>query len=188
MREENTWFESWFNTPYYHILYKERDDTEAQVFIDHLIEYFRPDREAKMMDLACGRGRHAIYLNSKGFDVVGIDLSSESVYEAKKSENEHLHFIVHDMREPYPVCCFDYIFNLFTSFGYFHSDEDDQKTIDAISQTLQPGGTFLIDFMNVKKVMMNLVEEEQKNIQGIVFHIRRFLKDDFIVKEIRFYR
>ena len=110
------WFESWFDTEYYHILYKERNDEEAQLLMDNLTHYLNLPEDAKILDLACGKGRHAIYLNSLGFDVTGADLSENSIKEASEFANEKLHFKVHDMRE---TCNekYDAIFNLFTSFG-----------------------------------------------------------------------
>ena len=64
--------------------------------------------------MACGKGRHAIYLNQKGYDVTGIDLSPQSIAIAKESENEKLHFAVHDMREVFQANTFDFVLNLFT--------------------------------------------------------------------------
>jgi 2-polyprenyl-3-methyl-5-hydroxy-6-metoxy-1,4-benzoquinol methylase len=68
-----TWFSSWFDTPYYHILYKERNYREAQVFMDNITHYLNLPEKAKVLDLAC-KGRHSIYLNQLGFDVLGADL------------------------------------------------------------------------------------------------------------------
>lgn len=68
------WFASWFDTPYYHILYKERNYREAQIFMDNLTHYLNLPEKAKVLDLACGKGRHAIYLNQLGFEVIGADL------------------------------------------------------------------------------------------------------------------
>ena len=112
------WFASWFDTPYYHILYKERNYREAQIFMDNLTHYLNLPEKAKVLDLACGKGRHAIYLNQLGFEVIGADLSENSIAEASKNSNSSLQFQVHDMREKFDDQ-FDAIFNLFTSFGYF---------------------------------------------------------------------
>jgi 2-polyprenyl-3-methyl-5-hydroxy-6-metoxy-1,4-benzoquinol methylase len=77
-----TWFKDWFNSPYYHQLYFNRDDKEAAAFIDKLINYLKPVPGSYMLDVACGKGRHSIQLASKGFDVTGIDLSDDSINEA----------------------------------------------------------------------------------------------------------
>jgi cyclopropane fatty-acyl-phospholipid synthase-like methyltransferase len=179
------WFESWFDTEYYHILYKERNDEEAQLLMDNLTHYLNLPEDAKILDLACGKGRHAIYLNSLGFDVTGADLSENSIKEASEFKNEKLHFKVHDMRE---TCNekYDAIFNLFTSFGYFEDDADNYKTIKAIHNSLTETGFAVIDFMNVAYVLENLVADEIKSVDGIDFHIKRYLKDGHIYKEIDF--
>ncbi len=78
------WFAKWFDTKYYHILYKDRDYQEARMFIDNITSYLNLPEKAKVLDLACGKGRHSIYLNKLGFDVVGADLSENSINEAKK--------------------------------------------------------------------------------------------------------
>lgn len=186
MSEKNkAWYASWFDTPYYHILYKERDQDEAQLFIDNLTQYLNLEEDSKVLDLACGKGRHAIYLNSLGYDVIGADLSENSINAAKEFENDKLHFYVHDMREPWEEK-FDAIFNLFTSFGYFCEQEDNVKTLKALHDSLSEFGLGVIDFMNVKKVMNNLVLEELKVIEGIEFHIKRRHEGGFIYKDINF--
>lgn len=184
-KENNTWFASWFDTPYYHILYKDRDYAEAQVFMDNITHYLNLPEEAKILDLACGKGRHSIYLNELGYDVTGADLSENSIAEASKNANEKLHFKVHDMRMPFEQK-FDAIFNLFTSFGYFENDADNLTTLKAIQESLTEYGFAVIDFMNVQKVIENLVPQEVKTVDGIDFHIKRYVKDDHIYKEIDF--
>lgn len=179
------WFASWFDTPYYHILYKERNDDEAQLLMDNLTHYLNLPEEAKILDLACGKGRHAIYLNSLEYDVTGADLSENSIAEASKFANEKLHFKVHDMREPFEEK-YDAIFNLFTSFGYFEDDADNYKTLKAIHNSLTETGFAVLDFMNVDYVLANLVPEEVKTVDGIDFHLKRYLKDGHIYKEIDF--
>ena len=179
------WYSSWFDTPYYHILYKERNYREAQIFMDNLTHYLNLPEKAKVLDLACGKGRHSIYLNQLGFDVLGADLSENSIAEASKNANETLHFKVHDMREPFEEK-YDAIFNLFTSFGYFENDEDNLTTLKAIKESLSEYGFAAIDFMNVHEVVNTLVPEEIKIVDEIEFHIKRYLKDGHINKEIDF--
>jgi len=184
-QHKQTWYSSWFDTPYYHILYKERDEKEAQLFMDNLTHYLNLPENAKVLDLACGKGRHAIYLNELGFDVVGADLSENSIAEASKNSNDTLHFKVHDMRESFEEK-YDAIFNLFTSFGYFENDDDNLKTLIAIKESLSEYGFAVIDFMNVYQVINTLVPEETKTVDGIDFHLKRYVKDGHIFKEIDF--
>ena len=180
-----SWFANWFDSPYYHTLYKNRDEKEAQVFIDNLIDYLQIPKGSKLIDIACGKGRHAKYFNKKGMDVVGVDLSPNSINTAKKDENKNLQFSVHDMRENYQENAFDVVTNLFTSFGYFENNKDEQKAINAMENNLKKEGILIIDFMNAKKVIANLVLNEQKMINNIQFDITRQVKDGFIIKDIR---
>lgn len=183
--KHSNWFASWFDTPYYHILYKERNYREAQIFMDNLTQYLNLPQKAKVLDLACGKGRHAIYLNKLGFDVLGADLSENSIAEANRNANETLHFQVHDMRLPFAEK-FDAVFNLFTSFGYFENDDDNLVTLKAMKDSLSEYGFAVIDFMNVEQVIPNLVPDEIKHLDGIDFHITRYVKDNHIFKEIAF--
>src|SRR5690606_8758177 len=116
---EHEWFKDWFNSPYYHLLYNHRDENEAIFFLDNLIAKLQPKPDARILDLACGRGRHAVYLRTKGFDVTGVDLSPENIRLAATTAGERLHFYVHDMRYLLLSNYFDLVLNLFTSFGYF---------------------------------------------------------------------
>lgn len=181
----STWFTSWFDTPYYHILYKERNYREAQLFMDNLTQYLNLPEKAKVLDLACGKGRHAIYLSQLGYDVLGADLSENSIAEASKNNNTNLSFKVHDMRKPFEEK-YDAIFNLFTSFGYFEDEADNLTTLIAIKESLSETGFAVIDFMNVNQVIETLVPEEIKTVDQIDFHIKRYAKEGYIYKEIDF--
>jgi SAM-dependent methyltransferase len=153
--------------------------------MDNLTHYLNLPNNAKVLDLACGKGRHSIYLNQLGFTVLGVDLSENSIEVANKNANQTLHFEVHDMREPVGDK-FDAVFNLFTSFGYFDKDEDNLKTLIAINENLSEYGFAVIDFMNVPFVLDNLVAEETKTVDSIDFQLKRYLLDGYIIKEIDF--
>ena len=179
------WYSSWFDTPFYHILYKDRDDKEAQSFMDALTYYLNISQNSTILDLACGKGRHSLYLNSIGYDVTGLDLSKQSISEAKQKENGRLCFDVHDMSKPYSKQ-FDTVFNLFTSFGYFDCDEDNLNTIKAIKANLKPNGIGVIDFMNIDVVKNSLKQDDIKTVNGIDFYLKRSVKNGYIVKDIAF--
>ncbi len=185
LKDSTMWYASWFDTPYYHILYKDRSHTEARDFMDNLTHYLSLEKGEKILDLACGKGRHSIYLNTLGYDVTGVDLSKNSIEYASQFENETLKFRVHDMCRPYSEK-FAAVFNLFTSFGYFDKEEDNLSTIKAIKSDLNERGFGVIDFMNVDYIIQNLVPEETKEVNGILFKIKRYTQDGYIFKEIRF--
>ena len=184
-KEKNNWYASWFNTPYYHILYKDRDHREAALFMNTLTNYLRLKENDSILDLACGKGRHSKYLYRQGFNVTGVDLSEESIAYAKQYEKPRLHFEVHDMCLPYPKK-FDAVFNLYTSFGYFEKEEDNLRTIKAIKSELKSNGYGVIDFLNVDLAIKKLVPSEKKEIGGILFDIEKYVEDDYIIKNIRF--
>jgi len=179
------WYSSWFDTPYYHILYKDRDEEEAQAFMNQLTSFLDVPKASEILDLACGKGRHSIYLNKLGYHVTGVDLSTASIAHANQFENDTLHFKEHDMRLPLPQQ-FDAVVNLFTSFGYFESEEDNLRTIKAIKTELKKGGHGIIDFLNANTVIKNLVPSETKTIDGIEFQIKKYIKDNYIIKDIHF--
>lgn len=179
------WFEEWFDTPFYHILYKNRDDNEAKRFIDALDAKLNFSTKGKILDLACGKGRHSIYLNSKGYDVVGVDLSDNNVSYARKFANNRLHFYPHDMREVFCPNMFGVVVNLFTSFGYFSNDGENQQAILSVAEDLKPNGLFILDYMNSNKAIREL-HDYTKVEEGIEFKITKEWVDGFIYKHIRF--
>lgn len=179
-----SWFKDWFNSPYYHQLYFKRDEKEAAAFIDKLIEYLRPASGSRMLDVACGKGRHSIQLAGKGYDVTGIDLSSESIDEALQSESRNLHFYRHDMRLPFWINYFDYAFNFFTSFGYFKTRREHDNAIRTIAQSICPKGTFVMDYLNVHYAEDHLVHQSEKEIDGVNFIITKWYDETHFYKKI----
>lgn len=184
MASNNEWFSDWFDTSYYHILYKNRDEREARFFIENLCNFLAIKPNSSLLDLACGKGRHSITLNELGHKVLGVDLSQNSISVAKQHERRGLHFEVHDMRKIIPGLSFDVIFNLFTSFGYFDSSVENKKVIFSVANMLYEKGIFVIDFLNADKVVANLVSEEEKMIDGIQFLIKRIVEGEHIYKKI----
>jgi len=183
--DNKNWFELWFNSPFYHILYKNRDQNEANIFIDNMITKLKMDY-GKILDLACGKGRHAYYLAEKGFDVIGVDLAENSIkYANTMYQLPILEFYVHDMRKPFRINYFNYVLNLFTSLGYFNQIQENEAVFKSSYDMLQDGGYFLVDFMNTEKVIQNLVPREHKNIDNIDFYIRREVENEKIYKHIK---
>lgn len=180
------WFASWFDSPYYHILYQRHDDSEAKIFIDNLLQALALPEGARLLDLACGKGRHARYLAERGFDVTGLDISAASIGFARHFEHDHLSFYQHDMRMPFRINYFDGILNIFTSFGYFDSDKDHLITLQNVAKGLKPGGLFLLDFFNSAWVRQHLIRLESKTLDGIVFHLRKSIRKGRVYKQVDF--
>lgn len=180
------WFESWFDTPYYHILYQNHDYREAEDFIIKLTDFLHLEKNAKIIDLACGKGRHSVFLNKLGFDVLGLDLSPNSIEHNKKFENETLHFEVHDMRNPINAKDVDAVLNMFTSFGYFETEEEDRSVFNAVSAALKKDGYFVLDFLNADFVSKNITENSVVERGKMQFNIHKKIEDHYIIKEINF--
>jgi SAM-dependent methyltransferase len=178
------WYKDWFNSPFYHKLYFERDEKEASAFIHKLIHFLQAPAGSRMLDVACGRGRHSLILADMGFDVTGIDLSIDGISHAKQFEKENLQFFQHDMRFLFWINYFDYAFNFFTSFGYFPTRREHDDAIRTIAGSLKPGGIFVIDYLNVHYAEDHLVHNELKNITGTSYEIHRWDDEHYFYKKI----
>ena len=185
---QKEWFATWFDSPYYHLLYQHRDDNEAKLFLDHLVQKLALPNTARILDLACGKGRHSLTLAQMGFEVVGADLAPNSISaaqeQAEKLGVKNVEFCVHDMRQAMETSPFDAVFNLFTSFGYFEALADNHKVCASIATMLAPNGIVVIDFFNAQKVSQNLVAEESVSRGDINFEIKRWASDTHIFKQI----
>lgn len=184
--QQNGWYENWFGSPYYKILYQNRDELEAQTFIENLISYLRPSADCRMLDIACGEGRHAILLAEHGYDITAIDLSQANIETAKAAENEHLRFFVHDMRFPFYINYFDFAFNFFTSFGYFIHDRDHLLAAKSFAGALKKDGLLVIDYLNLDYVLQHMTASQTVQRGSYTFHVQKTLERNHIVKDIKF--
>ncbi len=182
------WFKSWFDSPYYNLLYDHRDHEEARSFIQQLGYELDLPPSSSALDVGCGNGRHAIYISELGYNVLGIDLSPSKIAEAKKFESEFLSFAQHDMRNPISEQSFDVIFNLFTSFGYFKNDAEHEHVIELFNQQLKVGGYFVFDFLNTHKAIENLPSQSTAAKNGVKFEISKRLEKNHIIKEIQVHK
>ena len=180
------WFAEWFDSPYYHTLYKSRDEKEAQKTLDNLLKALDLPSGARILDLACGKGRHSRYLAEKGFDVTGLDYSDASITFARQFEHERLAFYQHDMRLPFRINYFDAVMNMFTSFGYFEAESDHLLTLKNVQKGLKPGSLFLLDYFNSILVRKNLVHSDVKTVDGIEFRMKRNIRGGHVLKTVEF--
>ena len=177
------WFKIWFDSPYYHKLYAHRSEEEAAGFISELVSVLQPKQNATMLDVGCGNGRHCRQLAAKGFDVTGIDLALSSIRQAKKFTSSSLQFFQHDMRQPFGENHFDYVFNFFTSFGYFKKTEHN-TVLRNMYNALKPGGKLVLDYMNIYYAQEHLIANEEKEIDGIIYRIARWTDEKYFFKQI----
>jgi SAM-dependent methyltransferase len=178
------WYKDWFDTEYYNLLYSHRNFDEARIFVENITKYLELQLKSKVLDLACGEGRHSLVFYNLGMDVVGVDISQSKINKALLNQTDYLNFYTFDMRDKYMYNYFDLVVNLFTSFGYFNCDKMETKIAESIFTNLKPNGYFLIDYLNASKIIGNLDEQEEKIIDNVEFKITKFVKGNWIVKEI----
>jgi len=178
------WYKDWFSSPWYHKLYFERDDKEAQQFLSLLVEHLAPSAQSQVLEINCGRGKWSRFLNELGFEVTGIDLSFENIELARQAENDRLHFFQHDMRLPAWINYFDLVLNLFTSFGYYPTRREHDDAVSTMVKSLKPEGTIVFDYLNVHYVEEHLVHNEWKRIDKTDFEIHRWMDEGHFYKKI----
>jgi SAM-dependent methyltransferase len=186
-----TWYEDWFDRDEYEIVYQRRDEEEAGRMVDLIERVISPQPGAAVLDVACGRGRHAIELARRGYAVTGTDLSLLAIRRARARAAEAgmpVRFERRDMREPLCEACFDITVNLFTAFGYFEDESENQKALQAMAHTVRPGGWFVQDYLNAPFVRRHLQEMDERDEDGVHIHQKRWIENERINKEITLVR
>ncbi len=177
-------FNGWFSTRWYEMLYRHRDEQDAAGLALPLIAKGKLLTGMEILDMACGRGRHASVFAREGLRVTGIDLSAESIREAATAAPS-ARFEVFDMRNPYANGRFDAVVCLFTSLGYTGDRTDDVQAVVAATQALKPGGLFVLDLFNGERAAQSLVPLERIKIDHVEFEVRKSREGDEIVKRIK---
>ncbi len=181
------WYEDWFGRDEYELVYHERGEAEAERMVDLLERVARPAAGAAVLDVGCGRGRHARVLARRGYRVTGIDLSEDVLAQARTRADDEglvLTFRRSDMREPACDACFDGVINLFTTFGYFEDEADHLRAVRAMAAALRPGGWLFQDFLNASYVRSHLVPEDAHVHAGVEIRQQRWIADGRIGKRI----
>jgi len=184
MNKNPEWFETWFDSPYYHVLYDNRNPHEAQEFLNIFFRKFEIKAGSRVLDLACGAGRHSRTLHAFGLEVYGIDLSPNNVQIARTLSHPTIQFEQGDMRNFQVNNRFDLIFNIFTSFGYFKDLKENIDVLKNCHHHLLPNGRLIIDYFNSEHVLQNMVEKEVINKGELEFSISKTHNEDKITKVI----
>ncbi len=128
------------------------EDTENQV--SFVVKTLNLTGEERILDLACGYGRHALSLAKRGFSVVGVDITKEFIEDAIQTarlaavDAEFIHADIRDLRF---LEEFDVVLNLADgAVGYLENDEENLKIFDAIAASLKPGGKHFMDLCNAE--------------------------------------
>ena len=183
-QKSNDWFASWFDSPYYPMLYRHRNEIEAQEFLSNLMNFLQLRVGASVLDLACGQGRHARTLHALGYNVVGLDLSPASIAVARELAAAGQEFDVADMRDFNLSQSFDAIVNLFTSFGYLSDETDNTRVLARVYDHLKPEGIFILDYLNAYPLLNRSEEEQCTVVDGVEFRTRKYSDAKCVMKDI----
>lgn len=155
MARRGRWYVDLFREVYPELWFAEEDALSAaqtqQAEVDFVERVLELKRGSRVLDLCCGHGRHALELARRGYQVTGVDLSARALGRARRSAREaglNVRWQRCDMREIAFEDEFDAVINMFTSFGYLESEDEDRRVLERVRAALQPGGRFLIDFIN----------------------------------------
>jgi SAM-dependent methyltransferase len=169
------WFEEWFGEEYLH-LYPHRDDEDADRLVALVADSVPLAPDWRVLDVACGAGRHARAFERRGLRTVGLDLSMHLLIRAR--EVARVPLVRADMRQlPIRPRSMDLTVNLFTSFGYFDTDLDHLRSLREMLTTVRPGGWFVIDFLGAASVRKTLVPTETLTVGDQEIRVERWLDD-----------
>ncbi|NTU58755.1 MAG: methyltransferase domain-containing protein [Chlorobiaceae bacterium] len=183
------WFEDWFSNPLYLKVYHHRDSAEAELCVETILRITgTPTNSLRpVLDIACGAGRHAIAMAHLGLQVTANDLSAFLLGLAEKeAENRGLdiEFTCSDMRSISLEREFDLIVQLFSSFGYFETDEEDQAVIRNVAEMLSPEGWYVLDLINPQYLKKHIVLRTEKSVDTLSITEERELTDRNVCKTI----
>ncbi len=159
---ETPWYHTFFGEDYlriYEFLTPERTEQEVEGIVKLL---GLPSGKA-ILDLCCGHGRHSVSLAKRGYQVTGQDLSAvflQHAQAAAEAQGVAIRWIQGDMRHVPFEGEFDTVINIFTAFGYFESEEEDQQVLHQVYKALKPGGLFLLEMMHREALIRNFAPGE----------------------------
>lgn len=157
------WYERAFRSSYLG-LYAHRSATAARKEIAGLAAALALSPASHILDLCCGAARHSIALREQGFHPVGLDLSLELLEQAARSQ---MRVARADMRRlPLRSASFDFVLQLFTSFGYFESEEENSAVLAEVARVLHSGGRSVLDLMHKQYVLDRLVPRSEELRDG----------------------
>ena len=183
---DKAWYSRWFNKEYLKV-YGHRSDEAAEKEAEFIEKSLGLKPGQRVLDIACGNGRHLLYFNSQGYEVFGADLSLDLLEIANSPERLSGKVVRHDMRWPaFKQRSFDAVFSIFTSFGYFESDAEHLSLLYEINKLLRDDGKFFFDFLNAEQAIKNLIPESEKDTSlGKVIEKRTYNKEsNRIIKTI----
>lgn len=182
-----SWYNDWFNSENYLKVYSHRDETEAQRLVDLVVNNLKIKSDSKILDMACGSGRHAVIFAKKHFDVTAVDISQRLLSEAKEIADQYevkIDFVLSDILDFNTTKRFNLTLNLFTSFGYFIEDEENFRVILKSYDLLVDGGYFVIDYFNKNYLLKNLIPTTVFSENGLRITQNRYFQETRVIKNI----
>ncbi|MBU8905345.1 class I SAM-dependent methyltransferase [Desertibacillus haloalkaliphilus] len=179
----STWYEEHFQTDYIKI-YQHRNGKEGNE-LKNLLPLLSSKGNKSVLDLCCGYGRHSRYLAEQGWRVTGVDLSAPLLQEAiRLSLNMPIQYMRCDMRNTPFNEEMDLVVNMFTSFGYFEKDEENEKVIQGINRALKSRGHFIIDYLNPTFLKNNLIPFSKEEVGSMELIQYRKIQEGYVNKSI----
>lgn len=177
------WFRRAFDT-LYPLIYQHRNDESAKHEIAALIRTLNVRAGSRIIDIACGAGRHLRALRDAGYEVMGMDLSMTLLREAVTMRGLRGRVVRGDVRAIPFAGQFDMATNLFNSFGYFADDEENFAALRSMASVLRTGGLLVMDHMNPRKVQTELVAHDVKSIGELSVESWRNIEGDRVCKRM----
>ncbi len=179
------WFQGWFNSIYYHNLFRHQQNGAAdKSFLTTLFARIPAVPPARVADVCCRQGDDARRFAEMGFDVSGIDLAGESIERAKSLETDRLQFFQHDLRLPFWINYFDLAVNLYNGFGFYRTELDHSNAIRTISQSIRTDGSFVLDYQNTRYRENHLVPKTELQIDGVNYLITSWFDETHFFRKI----
>ncbi len=190
-KPEKEWFAEWFNHPLYLRVYSHRDDAEAKTCLETIIqktelESLTPS-DIRVMDIACGAGRHALELARRGFATTANDLSPfllECTRARAEQENISIQCTRQDMRHIVAENTYDLVVQLFSSFGYFKTRKEDLQVLQNVHRALKKDAWYVLDLINPVYLKKHLKPSSSRTIDDLTVSEKRRIEDDCVIKQI----
>jgi SAM-dependent methyltransferase len=154
----------------------------APTEVEQIIRLLQLEQPARLLDLCCGVGRHALEFARQGFDVVGVDRTRRFIETARLAAEQagvDAEFVAGDMRDFQVEGRFDAVLNLFGSFGYFEEAEDDRRVVERVCNSLRAGGLFLIETMGKEILARDFQEREWSQEGELLFLSHKQIRQDW---------
>ena len=171
--DERPWYDGFFDDDYLRTFLPELPEERTAAEVNAVVERLGLEPGARLLDLCCGQGRHAVPLAGLGYRVTGLDLSRRLLERAAglaAAQGQRVGLVEGDMRRlPFADASFDAVLNLFNAFGYLEDDAQDELVLGEVARVLGPGGRFLQELANREALVRGWHDSQvQRTGDGLV--------------------